>query len=541
MTQTVSQSPGRRLTGRGLLFLAVLAVLLAGSLYWLRRDRRYHSARLLATVAQLVLEASPYGANAAEIFHGAAIGMTSVLDPYSSYLSPLEYELFQEESEGEYVGIGVGIRLRHGRVYITEVYPQSPAAESNILPGDRIVAIDNTQVTGSGLLETARLMRGGEGAMVRLTIETPSGGLRTVDLVRRSLTIEAFPIWGVTRSGIGYIRWAHFSEGSGDRLAAILEEMRIEDPVGLVLDLRGNPGGLLDEAITAAGLFLPPNSEVCTLTDRLRAAPILYVTTQQTPPYEGTVIVIQDELTASASEVLIAALHDARRIVTVGRRTTGKGWVQSLFPIDDEGALRLSTARYKTPSGQYLGTPADARAQQDAMLTGTAWHGTGLSPDLEVPPSKAGGWETALLAEGAFAALADELADDWPAATVEDADLLLSELRRYAETFEITPLGAGRALLDHLRGDSPGPRISGAILAGLESAVEEDSEILFEREETRLLRRLWEERLQQIQDPDPGELDALFDLDEDLRVARDLIEQPDRLDAAFEEIARPNP
>lgn len=528
MNGTPAKRPTRHLTWRSAVIFTAVAILIAGAWLWLRRDERYISARILNSVATLVLEESPFGADPSLVLSGAAEGMTSVLDPYSSYLSSFEYELFQEESEGEYVGIGVGVRVRSGMVIVTEVRPQSPAADVFIEPGDRLVAIDGVSLSGRDLVETAQLMRGPEGSIVSVTLEKSTGESRSIQIVRRRLDIDAFPIVGVTRSGIAYIRWSHFSDGSGDRLAALIEDLRLEEPLGLVLDLRGNPGGLLDEAVTAAGIFLPAGTTVCTLVDATGEEPIEYTTAAATSPFEGPVLVVQDELASSASEVLIGALHDAHRALTVGRRTTGKGWVQNLFPLESEGALRLSTARYKTPSGMFLGDPAAARAQYDSMLTGGEWRGVGIAPDIEITGMEPGSWERSLLAEGIFFELATSLKDNWPAADAEDSDLLLAELRRWADSLAILPESGGQLLLSQLATDSGAYPVSGEIREQLAEAVELDDEILFDRESEGLLRRLWEERLLRVADPDPGELDALFDLDPDLRAARDLIEQPDR-------------
>lgn len=538
----VESQDAQRLKARsaiiGVWSLAALIALLGVSLDWLRADERFGASASLSIAARLIMERSAIAAHPEEVLQAAAQGMMSALDPYSAYLSPRELELFQEESEGEYVGIGVEVRIVGGALTVSDVYPQSPAADAFVRPGDRITAVDGTATTGMEFEEVLELMHGDAGSAVRLEIETSGPKRRELTLIRRPITIEPFPIVGATRSGVAYVRWAQFSIGSADRLAAIIEDLMIEEPIGLILDLRGNPGGILDEAIAAAGLFLPTRSEVCTLVDP-RGDPIHEFTTSAIPPvFHGPLVIVQDEMSASSAEVLAAALRDAGRAAIVGRRSFGKGWVQNIFPLDNAGALRLSTARYATPSGSLLGDPVQARALYDSVLAGRPWEGSGLMPDTAVAATTEGAWERALFQSGTLPEFVAEYTDEWPATGAADAKQLLKELRKWLNARDlIHPPSAADSLLTNLGSTEREHRLArqhAKCTKLLQSAIDREIDLVLSREQPRLLRYLWEKRLLQLDRPDPGELEALLELDPDLSAARDLLEQPERYRSLIE-------
>ncbi len=523
--------------------LALTLALLAIGMQWLRGDDRFRASVSLSTAAKLILSESAVAAEPDQIFYGAAQGLVSVLDPYSSYLSPQDYGFFNEEAEGEYVGIGIEVHVVDGNVTLTEVYPQSPAADALLRPGDRIANIDGASTQSMDFPDVQEHLRGETGTAVVIDVERSGAPRRTVRLVRRAVAIEAFPIVGLSRSGVGYIRWVHFSIGSADRLAAIVEDLVIEEPIGIILDLRGNPGGVLDEAIMAAGLFLPSNAEVCTLIDA-QGDRIPYYTESQLPPdFHGPLVLVQDETSASSAEVLIAALHDGGRAVTVGRRSFGKGWVQSIFPLDTLGAIRLSVARYATPSGALLGDPAQAREQYDSILAGKPWAGTGLEPDVDVAIPSTGTWEHVVSDVATLSEFVAAYADDWPAVDANDSGELLDELQNWLDgKDQPAPHRLGDSLLVSVQEKavtSPNSKRWAVCAKLLKTAMERETELLMQREEPQLLRYLWEKRLRYVDRPDPGEVEVLLDLDPDLSAARDLLEQPERYQLLLEQAIQP--
>lgn len=510
----------------GIVALAAVVLLVSLSLVWLRKDERLGGALVLATAVRLVYSQAVLLPSPQTAFEAAATGMMSALDPFSSYLSPTEYAWFTEEAEGEYVGIGIEIKASPAGIMVVHVFPQSPAADAMIRPGDRIVAIGSHPTAGFTPSDALRVMRGEAGTAVTIEIETRDGGHRTLTLARERVPIEPFPVFGISRSGVAYIRWSQFSSGSGDQLAALLEDLNVAEPVGLILDLRGNPGGILSEAVTAAGCFLPPDQLVCRLAERGMQSRVDYLTAPTPSGYQGPLVIVMDETSASASEVLAAALWEAKRVVTVGRQSFGKGWVQAVFPLGDAGALRLSTARYYTPQGNSLGDPyrGAGDGEQDSIVPWAP--GSGLLPDVAVESRAVGVWERALSRAGVFSELAGVFAQDWP-----DPSELPEILNRWCDSLHILPEGTAGVLLDHLQSewsDSGTAEALGRSTDQLRVAAGEDAALLFAREGDQLLLRIWEKRFVTVARPDPGELETFFDLDPDLRVARDILEEPER-------------
>ncbi|MBI5867698.1 MAG: S41 family peptidase [candidate division Zixibacteria bacterium] len=526
-----SQPAPSYVTIRGILWLVIICALVFASVRWLRSDPRQRAVLALTSASRLIFDSGVVPVDPAILIQAGADGLLSVLDPYSSYLSPEEYDSFLEDTEGEYVGIGIEIATRDGETVIYHVFPQSPAAEAFLRPGDHIISVNGQSVAGLRGSQVVQVMAGPSDTPLTLTVERPGGSRRTMTLTRRKVDVDVFPIVGITQSGVAYVRWTEFTDGSGDRLAAIIEDLLVDRPIGLVLDLRENPGGILDEAVTAAGIFLPTGFPVCELVGRSPSASGKFVTGLAPSTYQGPVILLQDETTASASEVFIAALHDAGRALVVGRKSFGKGWVQTISPLEGMGALRLSTARYSTPSGHFVGDPRASRQQYDSILAGYEPAGAGLPADLAVPASKVGAWEVSCLQAGVFADYVAVNSDDWPAAGVEDSAMLLEGLRHFCDSANIHPAGPVQQLIDRLSGNadtllqSPRKDEARELLKG---AARTDAELLFNRERRRFLRRLWEERLMTVSDIDPGELEALMEFDQDLAVARDLIEEPER-------------
>ncbi|HUU44571.1 MAG TPA: S41 family peptidase, partial [Acidobacteriota bacterium] len=318
----------------GMVALALMVGLLVVSAAWIARDKRFKGSRILTAAAITIMEEA-FTAPAPDVmFRAGAAGLTADLDPFSGYLPPAEFGWFTEEAEGEYVGIGVEISASARGLIVVHVFPRSPAGAAMVRPGDRIIRIDDVSTFGMTSTEAASLMRGRVASDVEIEVVTPTGEVRSITLVRDRVEVTAFPIVGISRSGAAYIRWTQFSAGSGDQLAALAADLAIQDPTGMILDLRGNPGGILDEAVAAAGVFLPPDQLICRLADRDFATQIEYRAVSTPPAFSGPLVIVCDEASASASEILAAALWEAGRAVVVGRRTFGKGWVQSILPLD---------------------------------------------------------------------------------------------------------------------------------------------------------------------------------------------------------------
>lgn len=514
-------SPGPR----GLIYLTFTLALLYLSISWLKTDPKFSGAVQLTAALRYVLTDGAIDATPEAVFQAAANGLTSSLDPFSTYMPAEELSYFEEETEGEYVGIGVEIKITSGAIVIVRVLPQTSASDALLQPGDRITSIDDQPTSGFTLLRAVELMRGPEGSTVQIGIQSPSGEERILIMERRAVSVSPFPVQGISRGGTAYIRWTDFTTGSADRLAAIVEALSVESPIGLILDLRGNPGGLLDEAVNAAGIFLPPDALVCKIIDRTGTESIEYRTAKSPASFDGPLTVVIDENAASASEVLAAALQESGRAVVVGRRSFGKGWVQNVFPLEDGSALRLSTARYYTPAGHTFGDPTVRLPDEETDIDTTWFAPSGLQPDSLVPLPPIGPWEETLAREGIFADFAFAHLEDWP------GDDLLEALAAWCDSLNVIPDGLGAEIVENgARGynrDSIEDSGLNTLRAALDSAHTLDRQLLFAREADALALCLWEQRMFAVGRPDEAELEDYISFDRDLSVARDLLEQPE--------------
>jgi len=528
--QSSQISPFRPPTVAGLVIAVLTVALIVAGAFWIRGDRRYQSSVILTAAANLILSRAAVLPEPHALFEAAAEGMISTLDPFSAFMPPDEYEYFAEETGGSYVGIGVEFRVARPNVVIVHVYPQSPASDAMIRAGDRILRIDSIPMSGKTVSEVVEAMRGDVDEPVTLFLESTTDQTRHVTLYRRRITVTPFPVAGVNLSGIAYIRWAQFSEGSGDRLAALMADLAMAEPIGLVLDLRGNPGGLLEEAVAGAESFLPPASVVCRLRARSSRAVLEFVTDSTPGQYTGPLICLIDEASASAAEVLVSALHDHGRAISIGRASFGKSWAQSMFPIADAGMLRLSTAILESPSGAPVAREMWAAALTDESDPEGRWApGRGINPDTAVLVAEPGPWELALAESGGFSEFETMVLSDRFGDVIYDSEDVLESLWDWCLQTGRIPVATGGDLIAEIKRVSESGTIhddSGfaTLRDALGDAWDSDSRLLFARESDRLLQRIWEQHLLNNERPDPAELSSYFDLDPDCMIARDLLE-----------------
>ena len=293
----------------------------------------------------------------------------SLGDPYTDYLDPDELEALRERNEGAYYGVGLQVAPSGRGVVITRVFDDSPAAEAGIRAGDRLVTVEGKPVTGAGLDAAIARIRGPKGTTVRLGIARGDAPARDYELERQRIRVPAVASRVVTVDGekIGYLQLAQFTKGSADAVRDAVEALREKGATALVLDLRGDPGGLVNEAVGVAGVFLPDGTPVV-VTEGLHSPRKTFDTEGDPAAGDLPLFVLVNRGSASASEILAGALRDADRGELVGERTFGKALVQSTRPLRDGGALKLTTARYLTPDGFDLakrGLPPDVRVVDD--------------------------------------------------------------------------------------------------------------------------------------------------------------------------------
>ena len=288
------------------------------------------------------------------LLDSAIRGMLMELDPHSAYLPGDDYRQLEDSSHGRYTGIGVDVQAEDGRLVVRAVINESPADEAGINPGDIITSIDGRAVRGRYLPDAIDELLGEPGTQVELVVQNPAGEVRPLTVERKSLRIPVLS-FDLLEGGWGYFKLTMFHRSSGKDLESTIESIRADgtDLRGLVIDLRGNPGGVLQGAVELADGFLEDGYILIT-RGRNSTMQMEY----EARPGEWLpgvpVMILVDRGTASASEVFAGALQDHGRALVVGERTFGKGSVQSVLPLRNGGGIKLTTARYYTPYGRSI-------------------------------------------------------------------------------------------------------------------------------------------------------------------------------------------
>lgn len=287
------------------------------------------------------------------------------LDRYSRYMTPEDYTDYTMISNQEYVGVGILIEQFAGQVTIAEVFDGGAAAGAGMMAGDLIVGVDQEDVEGEDLSEISNRIRGEPGTAVQLQIQRPNVAERIdFELERGAITLAAVSQQELRADAIAYLKMTQFTDQADEEIEAVLADLQAEGMRGLILDLRGNPGGRLDTAANIASCFLDPGQLIVTIEARRGVVEQIRSERSDLRVTQPLVILI-DGSSASASEILAGALRDHGRAVLVGAQSFGKGTVQSVFGFNDGTGLKLTTARYLLPNGEAI-------------------NGTGVEPDVEV-------------------------------------------------------------------------------------------------------------------------------------------------------------
>jgi len=289
-----------------------------------------------------------------KLIEGAIKGMTSTLDPHSTYLSKEDYKEMQISTTGSFGGLGIELGLRDSQLTVITPIEGTPAFKAGIRPGDRILKIDSTATTDMSLEEAVKLLRGPKGSKVTLTIGRESEEKPIEVTITRAIIHIDSVISQMLEPGYGYIRVRNFQVDTSDAVRKAMQGMLKAGTLkGLVLDLRYNPGGLLDQAIAVSDLFL--NDGKIVYTDGRKPEDRVEYKAHKEGTYNGfPIVVIINGGTASAAEIVSGALQDNNRAVIVGVRSFGKASVQTIRPLQDGSALKLTIARYYTPSGRSI-------------------------------------------------------------------------------------------------------------------------------------------------------------------------------------------
>lgn len=289
----------------------------------------------------------------ATLLKHAMRGMIDQLDPHSAYLDKAAFSRLQDSSEGRFGGVGIELGLRDGRLVVVTPIDGTPASKAGLEPGDTIVSIDGTPADNLTLQDASDLIRGDPGSELDITvIHRTDQAPRTVTLVRDDLATRSVSHdW--LAPGYGLLRISQFQQPTARQARQAIAEMKKKDLLGLVLDLRNNPGGLLQSAVDVADLFLNEGLVVST-EGRMANAQVSFQASADTPAHEVPLVVLINRGSASAAEIVAGALQDQRRAVLIGSSTFGKGSVQQVIPLGNGEGLKLTTALYFTPSGRSI-------------------------------------------------------------------------------------------------------------------------------------------------------------------------------------------
>lgn len=309
-----------------------------------------------------------------DLVQGALKGMLSTLDPHSEFMEPVKYTELKEDTEGSFSGVGLQVGTRDNGLVVIAPMEDTPAYEAGIMAGDHIEKIDGVSTEKFGMNEAVKNLRGEPGSKVTLTISR-SSWTEPKEFTLARADIRVFSVKDVNNrrefpldaNKLGYVRLTQFGEKTADELEDALKKLEGQGMTGLIIDLRGNPGGLLDQAVSVSEKFLPKGKLVVSTEGRNAAADMrrsssAFGKKRITLP----LVVLVNGGSASAAEIVTGCLQDLHRAVVVGEQSFGKGSVQSILPLPDGSALRLTTAKYYTPSHKVI-------------------HEHGITPDIVVP------------------------------------------------------------------------------------------------------------------------------------------------------------
>lgn len=393
----------------------IAAALLAGA--WLLgraldRDarREEEGARLLDAVMTKVRETYVEEVDEQTLWQGAIAGMMDELgDPNSAYLTPDRLERLQLTASNAYRGVGLQVDVLDGWITVAQPRPGSPAERAGLQTGDRLVELDGKSMRGWTVAEAREGLRGPLGSTVKLVVERGQGTRIPVTLERADIRVRAVTRAVVLDGGVGYVAVTTFSDSTEAELISVVDSLRANGASSLVLDMRGNPGGLLEQGIGVADLFLAPEKQIVTTRGRVPDANHVYVDSTRERWAGMPIAVLVNGNTASAAEIVAGALQDNDRAVVLGRVTYGKGSAQVVYPLDNGAAISLTQARWFTPLGRSLEVAppdeeplADADTARPVFRTASGrpvYGGGGIVPDITAGDSMPDPMERRFLAE----------------------------------------------------------------------------------------------------------------------------------------------
>ncbi len=336
-----------------------------------KKDELYREVTIFSDALAIIQSDYVEETKPKDLIYGALKGMLAALDPHSQFMDPETYNELKIDTTGKFGGLGIEITIKDGLLTVVTPLQDSPAWKAGIKAGDRIVKINDNLTRDIALTDAVKKLRGRPGEAINVTVLRESEKkLIEFKLVRDIIKIDDIKETRIIKDGIGYIRITEFRENTARDISIALQNLSKQGMNSLILDLRNNPGGLLDSAVSVSEKFLEKGKKIVSTRGRNKANQSMDFLSQEAHPINKLpMVVLINEGSASASEIVAAALQDHKRAIVLGAKSFGKGSVQTVIPLSDGSALRLTTSKYFTPAGHQI-------------------HGKGVMPDIVVEETK---------------------------------------------------------------------------------------------------------------------------------------------------------
>jgi carboxyl-terminal processing protease len=437
----------------------VCLLLAAAALISATPDRDLTLGRSIETLADFMRDVSVYyvePTDPAELLKDATAGLTAGLDPYTELIPADEMDDFEVVTTGKYGGIGAVVRKKGDYVAVAQPYEGSPADLAGLVAGDRFVMIDTVNVVGADTERVSNLLRGKPGSKFTVRVlRLMSGQEEDIAITRERISIPAVPYYTMLDGGVGYIHHSDFSDGAAKEMRRALDDLRGRGTMkGLILDYRGNGGGILQEAVEILSMFVPRGTEVVSTRGRRAEMTESYRTSQGPVDVQTPIVVLTDNHTASASEIVAGALKDLDRAVLMGQRTFGKGRVQITRPVGYGSYLKVTAARYYLPKGQFIDS-------------------VGVAPDVALEPEYMSHFAALVYARGYISDFADDFIRTHPDARTVPYSDFVAWMEDKELDYESPTRRALAELTERARRDMLTDALAGPI-ASLEASLKDD-------------------------------------------------------------------
>ncbi|MDE2728809.1 MAG: S41 family peptidase [Gemmatimonadota bacterium] len=507
----------RKITLALLVFIGLL-----GAVWVIRHDRaqaigdQQYDLKLLQQVVDRIRAKYVDDLNEGEAIDAAIRGMLGTLDPYTEFLAKKQSdEMKMMQIQGKYGGLGIRIQKQENALVVVALFDDTPAFDVGLQTGDRIVRIEEASTADIDVSQAADLLRGSPGTSVNISVSR-EGEDAFIDftVTRAIITIPVVPYVGMLEGDTGYIKLNQFTEDASIQVEQALKRLQAQGAGGYLLDLRGNPGGLLEQAVDVAGKFLPEDRLIVYTMGRPGSDQRSYHAPESYTLEDAPLVVLVDRFSASASEIVAGAIQDWDRGVVAGQPTFGKASVQQIFPMNQGTALKITTARYYTPSGRLIqktgertddsvaadsapgGTDGSDRTSFETRIGRTVYGGGGIAPDVEIEIPAYPNLIRALNNQSMFIKFAIHYVSNNPEAdqaTFDVTDEMIDAFRRFVETRSFTYTSVAEQSLDELeeivRDRAPADDVM-ASLADLRGKLNRQRELEYSRHRDLLVARI---------------------------------------------------